>query len=250
MRDAHESVLLHVHGTAEHLRSLGVALEHSPTVIPAFTLARGVLDQACDPWYRMEPGVDPDTRVRRYMNAELKSHKEVLNSMAGLKDSSAEAAQAAAAAEARIQAIKDTAEELGWEVRTPKKATSPTPASIVTEHKDGSVPSTTDLAEDIAPGIGKLSWRLHSAVAHGVGYGLAMLLDKDDTGAGPVAQTDRQAAARYAIAPISYLNLVRRIYIQFGWSRTKQQKLWNRVGEVWAEESGVTLPPVPPALQA
>jgi hypothetical protein len=242
-------VLLHVHGTAEHLRSLGVALEHSPTIIPAFTLARGVLDQACDPWYRMEPGVDHRTRVRRFMNAELKSHKEVLNSMAGLRDSSAEAAQAAAASEARIQVIKSTAEELGWDVRTPKKSASPKPPNIVTEHQDGNVPTTTDLAEDIAPGVGKLSWRLHSAVAHGVGYGLAMLLDKDEKGRGPVAQTDRQAATRYAIAPIAYLNLVRRIYVQFGWNRRQQQKLWERVGQVWAEESGVTLPAVGPALQ-
>ncbi|MGW5003247.1 hypothetical protein ACWEP8_36965 [Streptomyces hydrogenans] len=249
VRAAHESVLLHVHGTAEHLRALGVCLEQSAAVIPAFTLARGVLDQSCDPWYRMAPSIDQDARVRRFMNAELKSCKEVLNSMADLRDTSPTAAAAAREAEGRIEAIKATAESFGWTVRTPRDG-SPDAPHIVTEHPQGKRPSTGALAEEIAPGLGKLSWRLHSAVAHGVGYGLQMLLAADESGSGPVVQTDRQAASRYAIAPIAFLNLARRVYIQFGWNRTKQQRVWDRVGQVWAEESGVTLPAVPPALRA
>lgn len=227
-----------------------MALEHSPTVIPAFTLARGVLDQACDPWYRMEPSIGLEARIRRFMNAELKSHKELLNSLSSFKDSSAEAAQATTEAENRINAIKESAQKLGWEVRTPKKDQSPYPSYIVTEHKDGKTPSTGDLAADIAPGIGKLSWRLHSAVAHGVGYGLSMLLKTDGLGKGPVEQTQQQAAARYAVAPIAYMNLLWRVYQQFGWDRRKLAKLRDGVGEAWALESGITLVPLPEAFRA
>jgi hypothetical protein len=245
VRDAHLSVLLRVHATAEHLRSLGVALEHSPTIIPAFTLARGVLDQACGPWYRLAPGVDLDIRVRRFMNSELNSCHELLTSLSELRDSSEAAAEVTRAAQDRINAISGAAEKLGWTVTVPRGMPAP---YIRTEHEGGNVLKTTSLADDIVPGIGKLSWRLHSAVAHGEAYGLAMLLRTDGSGTGPVEQTEQQGASRYAVAPLAYMNLLRRLYIQFGWKRDKQQQLWDEIGATWAEASGVN-PSVPESFQ-
>jgi hypothetical protein len=235
--DANESVLLHVHSAAEHLRSLGVALEFSPAVIPLFTLARGVLDQACGPWYRLTPGVDVSVRVQRFMNSQLSSYKSLLTMMDGMKDAPPEAAQAAAEAEKHIEAILEAARSHDWRVVSPNQPWKPYHLLVA----GGEAPqSTTALTKKILPegGIGELSWRLHSGMAHGSAYALSSLLRVDESGTGPVEQTDRQAALRYAFAPLAYLELLQALYRQFGWDMALLEQLNQDVLSPWYDVIG------------
>ncbi|MFE7547089.1 hypothetical protein [Streptomyces gardneri] len=240
--DAHDSVLLHIHAVAEHLRSLGVMLEHSDAAIPLFTLARGVLDQSCGPWYRLASDISAEIRVQRFMNSQLSSFKELLNTMDGMRDAPPQAIQASSEANERITAITETAATYGWTVVPPNQPWKPPYLRVGTSEAP---PSTTTLTKRILPdgGIGLLSWRLHSGVAHGEAYALASLLNVDESGVGPVEQTDRQAALRYAFAPLAYLTLLRTLYSRFGWDETLVDALEKEVLTPWYDVIGLEIPP-------
>ncbi|MEU6979580.1 hypothetical protein [Streptomyces sp. NPDC046371] len=234
--DAHVSVLLHVHAAAENLRAVGVALEHSDAVIPLFTLARTVLDQSCYPWYQLEPGIGITQRILRHKNAELRSEHEKLLLLGGL----ATADQGVIAdAEERIGAIFEGAGTQGWQCEPRKGINAP---YIHTDRKNKKAPGTTALAQEILPNgrLGTMAWRLGSAIAHGHSYGLASLLQTNGTNKGVVAQTDQQTAQRLAAAPLSYVELLQRVYVDYGWSRQGLAQLKTNLSAVWAEVGRIT----------
>lgn len=252
LHDAHRSVLLHVHAAAEHLRALGSGLEHSPAVIPLFTVARGVLDLATGPWYRLAPEIDSAARVKRFMNSELASQKALLNALGDLEETFPERERAEREAQQRMGAIIESAEKYGWRVVLPVRHRPFEPPHIHTGDGNGKPPSTTSLAKKILPagGIGGMSWALHSGVAHGSAYALKMLTAEAEDGSWRVEQSDQQTALRYTFAPMAYLELLRRLYVRFGWKRTDHQALWEEIGRTWGEVSGITLPDPKPPLPA
>ncbi|MBB1256540.1 hypothetical protein H3146_24785 [Streptomyces sp. OF3] len=220
-----------VFSVLDHLDSLGTLFRSAGGITTTYTVARAALDIATGPWYLLEPGIGSRERVRRYMNFRLQSLKEQMQlDSAGKTDIREHSEQ-------RIESIIHTAQQHGFKARRTKDRYKP-------PYLDDPLPTTMELASQIVskeePSLGRLFWRVGSAVAHGHQYGFALFFGEEqvvDPISGDIAkqlQTNaRQTALGCGGAPLAAIALLRRLYAQYGWETTELEAAVHGVLTTW-----------------
>jgi hypothetical protein len=203
MTRTYEYTILLLASASDHLRAIADLLGHRHGFFPNFSLARAVLEAAARAWYLLDPEIDCDERLRRYLNERLVSLQEQVWLLTNIGDATDDK-------RAEITEILLTAELHGYPVRR----SSGRPSSIGLQRR----PTTAALIHELIPDptgtmAGKALYQVMSAVVHAAPHALTKEVFETDEPEGDLFGTD----VVMVIALFVFIEAAFRALDQLGW---------------------------------
>jgi hypothetical protein len=211
MTTAYEYVLLLLASASHHLRAIADLLAHEYGFFPNFTLARVTLEAAARAWYLMDPDIEGEERLRRYLNERLSSLKEQLWLLSNIGDETADKRR-------EISELLLSAEARGYPVSQrrglPPSVGEPRPTAATLIHQLFPDPTGTM--------FGKAMYQVLSSVVHGAAHGLTQeLFETAGPGRSRIPRSPFRTIVYLAGAPMAFLEAAFRAFDQFGWDATQ-----------------------------
>jgi hypothetical protein len=219
---------------ADHLDSTARLLADPAQVYGQAITARAALETSARAWWALDPNLDLRTRVVRGMVDRMLSLQE---------GGKVPIRKLRAHQEARLDELVAVAEELEFRVRRDLKGRPISIAGVAP-------PGATELIKKQEGKIGEVSYRILSAVAHGVLYGLmtsteivAPVVGQAASFVMPVFRVE-SVAPFAAISVLSFVHAFGRQVRLFGWNAPEFAAWWGRAAE---EMKGILRGATPPS---
>ncbi len=226
-----------VTSATDHLQSLAAVLRMpgGGGIFGTYTVARGALETSARAWDLLGPGLPIRERVRRHMNERLHSLNEARALLSGIDGTHAQQ-------DDQEEKILRSAKQHSFEVHRARKykaAYLDTPRPRVGSLADVCLQAYTGEKQ-----FGHMVYRLLSAHAHGVSYGLLQLLGPPEdlqqaTRPGVVAQQVRhssiEVATRLLVPLVVYTAMMQRFLVHYGWRDARYEVALQRALRVWLD---------------
>jgi hypothetical protein len=242
-QDGFPSVLLLAWSCYDHLSSTAAILRGRGQLPSLYTLVRGAAEAAATACYLSEEGIDPRERVRRYMNWRLDGLCEQINMIRpfAIPEASAKVAQneqqiADICRGGRHHGLKFQKQQ-GWR-------------SAYLGDKPPSAMALIDECASETPGLGAVSQRLLSAVAHAQLHGLTPFISREGavesgTPGQVLASLNIKAdslALQLMAGPLCASSLVVRLRCFAGWDSEEIGPSIVRMLTTWGRIAGTPYP--------